>query len=884
MIKAYCPKPIEQLIAIKWEEKDYFKVSAAIDNVEYKSCYSIVIPPPNVTGLLHLGHGFQQTIMDILIRYQRMQGISVLWQVGTDHAGIATQLLVERELYSDYKSVTVYMRCCLIAESWKWVSKYISIIYNQMRRLGNSIDWARSRFTMDSDFCFAVKEAFIKLYENRLIYRDKYMVNWDPKLRTAISDLEVEARNVKSFMWYLRYPLEVGIVLDGLDYLVVTNPRPELIFGDACLVVNPKESRYRSLINKSVDLPLVKRRIPVISDNYVAMFKEAECMSITPAHDFSGFRIGKRHYLPMIEIFTKECFIRKKGLLFSWAKSSYFNSIYIPNVFHGLERFVARELVISELERLSLLDNKITYASLASYGDRSGIIIEPMVTNQWYVRTASLAKKAVDFVNKNLIKIIPKQYENMFFSWMSNIQDWCISRQLWWGHRIPVWYDNNGFSYVGHNEKEVRIIYSLKNSFTLKQESDVLDTWFSSALWTFSSLGWPNYNKELKAFHPTSIIISGFDIIFFWIARMIMFTIYFVKANNGKPQLPFKTVYITGLIKDEAGNKMSKSKGNTIDPIDLINGISLKELLIKRTNNMMHSKLYNEVTKATKKQFPFGIKAYGADVLRFALVSLVSNSRYMHWDMDRLEEYRSFCNKLWNASRFVLINVKDIHRHYEHLLMKQSLYLTDKWLFHMLNEAVKSFRIYIDNYRFDIAVSTLCFFVWNELCNWYLEFSKIAICSGNALKSKSTCFTLLVALELLLRLAHPIVPFITELIWVNIRSLLDKRTEDSIVIQTAPSYNNNFIAKSSFVSIEWVKKLITMIRTIRKELAIAWFNKAILLTRPISNDYYSVYKEVVSIYIYLANLNSISISSSIVKDKAPLSGSKIADGVWLMVI
>ncbi|PHN16261.1 valine--tRNA ligase [Candidatus Tremblaya phenacola] len=882
MIKAYCPNPIEQLIAICWEEKGYFNASPIIYIAESKSCYSIVIPPPNVTGLLHLGHAFQQSIMDMLIRYQRMKGSYVLWQVGTDHAGIATQLLVERDIYSNYKSVTVYMRCCLIAESWKWVSKYISIIYSQMHRLGNSIDWSRTRFTMDSDFCFAVKEAFIKLYVNKLIYRDNYMVNWDPKLRSAISDLEVELRIVNSFMWYLRIPLDVGSVLDGLTYLVVANARPETIVGVACIYVNPTDSRYRSLTNKSVDLPLVNRSIPIISDSYIDMFKEAVCMSITTAHEFSGFRIGKRHYTYLICAFTKGCYLSIKDHLFSWYnKSIWFNSIYIPNVFHGLERFVTRELGLSELERLSLLDKKIAYGSLVPYGDRSSVIIEPMVTKQWYVRTTRLAIKAVGFVNKNLIKIVPKQYENMFYSWMSNIQDWCISRQLWWGHRIPVWYDIYGDAYIGHNEKEVRIIYRLKSNSFLKQESDVLDTWFSSALWTFSSLGWPNYTKEIKAFHPTSIIISGFDIIFFWIARMIMFTTYFVKDNRGNPQLPFKAVYITGLIKDEAGNKMSKSKGNTIDPIDLINGISLKELLIKRTNNMMVSKLYIDVTNATKKQLPFGVKAYGSDVLRITLVSLASNSRYICWSMDKLEDYRSFCNKLWNASRFVVVNVKD--RYYEHLLMNHRLSLTDKWLLHILNEAVKSFRVYLDSYRFDIVVSTLWFFVWNELCSWYLEFSKIGLCSGNMM-FKGTCFTLLVALELLLRLAHPIVPFITGLIWVNISSLLDKRAEDSIVIQAYPTYNNSLIAKRAYVYIEWVKKVVTIIRTIRKELPIVWFNKAVLLTRHISTDYYIVYKEAVSIYIYLANLDSSSIRSSIVKYIEPLAGSNITDGVWFMYI
>lgn len=616
MEKTYNPQDIEQPLYEHWEKQGYFKPNGD----ESKESFCIMIPPPNVTGSLHMGHAFQQTIMDTMIRYQRMQGKNTLWQAGTDHAGIATQMVVERKIAAEEgKTRHDYGRDAFIDKIWQWKAESGGTITRQMRRLGNSVDWERERFTMDEGLSNAVKEVFVRLYKEDLIYRGKRLVNWDPKLRTAISDLEVENRESKGSMWHIRYPLADGAkTADGKDYLVVATTRPETVLGDTGVAVNPEDPRYKDLIGKFVILPLVNRRIPIVGDEHADMEKGTGCVKITPAHDFNDYEVGKRHGLPMINILTFDGDIRETAEVYDTkGEESDVYSNAIPAEFQKLERFAARKAVVAAIDALGLLEEIKPHDLTVPYGDRGGVVIEPMLTDQWYVRADVLAKPAVEAVENGDIQFVPKQYENMYFSWMRDIQDWCISRQLWWGHRIPAWYDNDGNVYVGRTEDEVRQENNLGADVQLRQDEDVLDTWFSSALWTFSTLGWPENTDALRQFHPTSVMVSGFDIIFFWIARMIMMTMHFIKDENGKPQVPFKTVYMTGLIRDDEGQKMSKSKGNVIDPLDMVDGISLPDLLEKRTGNMMQPQLAEKIAKRTEKQFPDGIEPHGTDALRF---------------------------------------------------------------------------------------------------------------------------------------------------------------------------------------------------------------------------------------------------------------------------
>ncbi|WP_430491548.1 valine--tRNA ligase [Proteus mirabilis] len=813
----YNPTEIEQPLYQHWEKNGYFKANGDTS----KESFCIVIPPPNVTGSLHMGHAFQQTIMDTMIRYQRMQGKNTLWQAGTDHAGIATQMVVERKIAAEEgKNRHDYGRDAFIDKIWEWKAESGGNISNQMRRLGNSVDWDRERFTMDEGLSKAVKEAFVRLHKEDLIYRGKRLVNWDPKLHTAISDLEVENREVKGSMWHLRYPLADGVkTAEGKDYLIVATTRPETLLGDTGVAVNPEDPRYKDLIGKEVILPLMNRRIPILADEHADMEKGTGCVKITPAHDFNDYEVGRRHQLPMINIMDFDGNIRVSAeVLDTNGVESDVYSTEIPKAYQGMERFAARKAIVAEFERLGLLEEIKPHDLTVPYGDRGGVVIEPLLTDQWYVRAAPLAKPAVEAVKNGDIQFVPKQYENMYFSWMNDIQDWCISRQLWWGHRIPAWYDNEGNVYVGRDEEEVRRENNIAADVALRQDEDVLDTWFSSALWTFSTLGWPENTEALKTFHPTNVLVSGFDIIFFWIARMIMMTMHFIKDDEGKPQVPFKTVYMTGLIRDEEGQKMSKSKGNVLDPLDMIDGITLDKLLEKRTGNMMQPQMAERIAKRTKKEFPEGIEAHGTDALRFTLAALASTGRDINWDMKRLSGYRNFCNKLWNASRFVLMNTEDQDCGYQGGEMTFSL--ADRWILAEFNNTIKAYREALDNYRFDIAAGILYEFTWNQFCDWYLELSKPAVHKGNDAQKRAARHTLIEVLEGLLRLAHPIIPFITETIWQRVKEVKGIEGE-TIMLQAFPEFDASLVDEQALNDLEWIKEVIVAVRNIRAEMNIA---------------------------------------------------------------
>ncbi|ANJ93059.1 valine--tRNA ligase [Serratia plymuthica] len=874
---AYDPKEIEQKLYDHWENQGYFKPNG--DTSQESFC--IMIPPPNVTGSLHMGHAFQQTIMDTMIRYQRMQGKNTLWQAGTDHAGIATQMVVERKIAAEEnKTRHDYGRDAFIDKIWQWKAESGGTITRQMRRLGNSVDWERERFTMDEGLSNAVREVFVRLHKEDLIYRGKRLVNWDPKLRTAISDLEVENRESKGSMWHLRYPLADGAkTAEGKDYLVVATTRPETVLGDTGVAVNPEDPRYKDLIGKEIILPLVGRRIRIVGDEHADMEKGTGCVKITPAHDFNDYEVGKRHGLPMINILTFDGDIRQEAEVFNTLGeicTDYCNEI--PAQFRGLERFAARKAVVTAFEELGLLEEIKPHDLTVPYGDRGGVVIEPMLTDQWYVRTAPLAKVAVEAVEQGEIQFVPKQYENMYFSWMRDIQDWCISRQLWWGHRIPAWYDVNGKVYVGRSEEEVRSENNLGADVVLTQDEDVLDTWFSSGLWTFSTLGWPEQTDALKTFHPTSVMVSGFDIIFFWIARMIMLTMHFMKDENGKPQVPFKTVYMTGLIRDDEGQKMSKSKGNVIDPLDMVDGISLEDLLEKRTGNMMQPQLAEKIRKRTEKQFPNGIEPHGTDALRFTLAALASTGRDINWDMKRLEGYRNFCNKLWNASRFVLMNAEGQDCGFNG--GEKVLSLADRWILAEFNRTVKAYREALDTYRFDLAANILYEFTWNQFCDWYLELTKPVVSNGSEAEQRGTRHTLITVLEALLRLAHPVIPFITETIWQRVKTLTGE-TADTIMLQPFPEYDAALEDTQALNDLEWIKQAITAVRNIRAEMNIAPSKQLDVLLRNASADAQRRVQENQSFIERLARLESIALLPA--GDKGPLSVTKLVDGAELLI-
>ena len=817
MDKTYQPQAIEQKWYQDWEAKGYF---APTGNGE---AYSIMIPPPNVTGSLHMGHAFQHTLMDTLIRYRRMQGRNTLWQVGTDHAGIATQMVVERKLAAESGESRYDLgRDAFIEKVWEWKGESGGTITRQMRRLGNSVDWPTERFTMDSGFYHAVQEVFVRLYDEGLIYRGKRLVNWDPKLHTAISDLEVENREVKGKMWYIRYPLADGVkTKTGLDHIVVGTTRPETLLGDTGVAVNPEDERYDDLVGKFIELPLVGRRIPIVADEHASMDKGTGCVKITPAHDFNDYQVGQRQKLPMINVLTLNADIRDEAQTFNH-DGSVNNEIdpSLPEQYRGMERFAARRAIVAELESLGLLVKVEENAMTIPYGDRGGVVIEPMLTDQWFCDAKTLAQPAIKAVEEGDIKFVPKQYENMYFAWMRDIQDWCISRQLWWGHRIPAFYDDAGNVYVANSAEAAREKYNLDPELNLRQDDDVLDTWFSSALWTFGTLGWPENTERLKTFHPTDTLVTGFDIIFFWVARMIMMTMHFMKDEDGKPQVPFKNVYVTGLIRDESGDKMSKSKGNVLDPLDMIDGIPLDELLEKRTGNMMQPQLAEKIAKRTQAQFPEGITAHGTDALRFTLAALATTGRDINWDMKRLEGYRNFCNKLWNAARYVLMNTEG--EDCGQTGNAVDLSLADRWITSELQRTEAVFTKHLDDYRFDLAAQTLYDFVWNQYCDWYLELSKPVLWDegASAEAKRGTRRTLVRVLETILRLSHPIMPFISEEIWHQIKSPAGVEGQ-TLMLQAFPVANEARIDVQAEADIEWLKGVITAVRNIRGEMKIS---------------------------------------------------------------
>jgi valyl-tRNA synthetase len=809
MDKTYEPQSIEKQCYQRWESEGLFKAKG--DEAPSGNPYCILLPPPNVTGSLHMGHGFQQTIMDVLTRYHRMKGDNTLWQVGTDHAGIATQMVVERQLNAEGKTRHDLGREAFIDKIWEWKEHSGGTITSQMRRLGTSPDWDREVFTMDDNLSKAVTEVFVRLHDDGLIYRGKRLVNWDPVLHTAVSDLEVLNEEEAGHMWHMRYPLA-----DGSGSIVVATTRPETMLGDTAVAVHPEDERYQDYIGKEIRLPITGRLIPIIADDYVDPEFGTGCVKITPAHDFNDYDMGKRHGLPMINIFTPDAKVNDEA----------------PEAYQGLDRFDARKAIVAQLESDGVLVKIDDHKLKVPRGDRTGAVIEPYLTDQWYVAIEELAKPAIEAVESGEIRFVPENWNKTYYQWMHNIQDWCISRQLWWGHRIPAWYDNEGNVYVGRTEDEVRNKYHLEAGVQLNQDEDVLDTWFSSALWPFATMGWPEETPELETFVPSSVLVTGFDIIFFWVARMIMMT----KRFTGK--IPFKDIYITGLIRDESGDKMSKSKGNVLDPIDLIDGIDLESLVAKRTTGMMQPQLAAKIEKRTRKQFPEGIHAYGTDALRFTFAAMASTSRDINFDMGRVEGYRNFCNKIWNASRFVLMNTEteDTGRDGGELVLS----LADKWIWAQFQQTLVEFEKALADYRFDIAAQTVYEFTWNQFCDWYLELTKPVLNNDESsdAEKRGTRHTLINVLESLLRLLHPLMPFITETIWERVAPLsaLDFNAGDSIMVQPFPAVDAAKQDEQVLADIEWVKRFIVGIRNIRGEMDIAPSKPLPALLRNVSSE------------------------------------------------
>ncbi|MFW1665004.1 valine--tRNA ligase [Acinetobacter ursingii] len=870
----YDPTEIEKKWYQTWEQQGYFKPSG------HGESFCIMIPPPNVTGSLHMGHGFNNTIMDALTRYNRMMGKNTLWQPGTDHAGIATQMVVERQLAAQNVSRHDLGREQFIDKVWEWKEQSGGTITKQIRRLGSSVDWSRERFTMDEGLSNAVKEVFVQLHEQGLIYRGKRLVNWDPKLQTALSDLEVESVEEKGSLWHFKYFFEDKSLKtqDGNDYLIVATTRPETLLGDSAVAVHPEDERYQHLIGKNIVLPITGRLVPIVADEYVEKDFGTGCVKITPAHDFNDYDLGKRHDLPIINIFNKNAEILADFEFIAKAGEQISASIAAPTDYIGLERFAARKKLVAQAEAEGWFDQIQPYDLKAPRGDRSGVIVEPLLTDQWYVKIAPLAKPAIEAVQDGRIKFVPEQYTNMYMAWMNNIQDWCISRQLWWGHRIPAWYDVDGNIYVGRNEEEVRAKNNIADNVTLQQDEDVLDTWFSSGLWTFSTLGWTGdaakdkENYFLNTFHPTDVLVTGFDIIFFWVARMIMLTMHFMKNEDGTAQVPFKTVYVHGLVRDGEGQKMSKSKGNVLDPLDLIDGIDLESLVAKRTFGLMNPKQAEKIEKSTRKEFPEGINAYGTDAVRFTFCALANTGRDIKFDLKRVEGYRNFCNKIWNATRFVLMNVEGQTVAQE---ARPELWeLPEQWIISRLQKAEQAVHQAFATYRLDLAAQTIYDFIWNEYCDWYVELTKPVLNDAEVSSERKAEVrrVLLAVMEASLRLAHPLMPYLTEEIWQTLAPMIGKGG-DTIMTAQYPVPEAAKINEQAEADMQWLQGLIGAVRNIRGEMGLGNARLLPVLLQNISDAERTQIERIQPLFKALAKVESIEF---LTKDQEPpLSSSSV---------
>ncbi|MCX5466571.1 valine--tRNA ligase [Acinetobacter nematophilus] len=879
----YDPTEIEKKWYKTWEEKGYFQPSRKGDS------FCIMIPPPNVTGSLHMGHGFNNAIMDALTRYNRMSGKNTLWQPGTDHAGIATQMVVERQLAAQDISRHDLGREKFIDKIWEWKEQSGGTITRQIRRLGSSVDWSRERFTMDEGLSNAVKEVFVKLHEQGLIYRGKRLVNWDPKLQTALSDLEVESdKEEQGSLWHFKYFFEDQSLRthDGKNYIVVATTRPETLLGDTAVAVAPDDERYAHLVGKNIILPITGRAVAIVKDEYVDKEFGTGCVKITPAHDFNDYEVGKRCELAIINIFNKNAEILAEFEYIAKAGEAISKTIPAPVDYVGLERFAARKKLVEQAEVEGWLEQIQPYTLKPPRGDRSGVIIEPLLTDQWYVKIAPLAEPAIQAVKDGEIKFVPEQYSNMYMAWMNNIQDWCISRQLWWGHRIPAWYDAEGNIYVGRSEEEVRTKNNIAADVELNQDEDVLDTWFSSGLWTFSTLGWTGddakdkENYFLNTFHPTDVLVTGFDIIFFWVARMIMMTMHFMKNEDGTPQVPFKTVYVHGLVRDGEGQKMSKSKGNVLDPLDLIDGVDLETLVQKRTTGLMNPKQAAKIEKSTRKEFPEGIQAYGTDAVRFTFCALANTGRDIKFDMKRVEGYRNFANKIWNATRFVMMNCEQQPIGQE---IRQDLWeLPEQWIVSRLQKAEAAVQQAFATYRLDLAAQAIYEFIWNEYCDWYVELTKPVLNDENVSNERKAEVrrVLLSVMEASLRLAHPIMPFLTEEIWQTLAPMIGIQGE-TIMLAQYPVPNPERINEQAEADMLGLQGLIGAVRNIRGEMGLGNARLLPVLLQNTTDAEKAQIARIEPLFKALAKVESITFLTD--AEQPPLSSSSVVGRISVFV-